>query len=100
DTVRLEAGNEAEIYIDFQNFLGPFVMHCHNLEHEDMAMMIRFDIVEQSLEGEPNASEAAFGAPNEERTAPPPDLGTNTIGPDPDIDDVARAQSNTVQPRP
>jgi FtsP/CotA-like multicopper oxidase with cupredoxin domain len=81
DTVRLESGNEAEVFMDFRNFLGPFVMHCHNLEHEDMAMMIRFDIVEQSLEGEPNASEAQFGAPNEERTDPPPELGINTSGP-------------------
>lgn len=54
--MRLEAGNEAVVRMDFRNFLGPFIMHCHNLEHEDMAMMIRFDIVEKSLAGEADAS--------------------------------------------
>jgi FtsP/CotA-like multicopper oxidase with cupredoxin domain len=81
DTVRLESGNEAEISIGFRNFLGPFVMHCHNLEHEDMAMMMRFDIVEQSLGGEADASEVRFGAPNEERTELPPELPISTVGP-------------------
>lgn len=81
DTVRLESGNEAVIRIAFRNFLGPFVMHCHNLEHEDMAMMIRFDIVEKSLGGEADASEVQFGAPGEKRTDLPPLLPITTAGP-------------------
>jgi hypothetical protein len=28
------------------DFLGKYVMHCHNVVHEDHAMMIRWDIVE------------------------------------------------------
>jgi hypothetical protein len=27
----------------FRTFEGPFVFHCHNLEHEDMRMMQTFD---------------------------------------------------------
>ncbi len=29
----------------FRTWLGPFVFHCHNLEHEDMRMMYNFDPV-------------------------------------------------------
>jgi FtsP/CotA-like multicopper oxidase with cupredoxin domain len=27
----------------FDDYAGRFLMHCHNLEHEDMAMMARID---------------------------------------------------------
>ena len=27
----------------FRTFTGPFVFHCHHLEHEDMRMMASFD---------------------------------------------------------
>ncbi len=39
DTVRLEPNEEAEVFIKFRTFTGRYVFHCHNLEHEDMAMM-------------------------------------------------------------
>jgi spore coat protein A len=29
----------------FDGFCGRYTMHCHNLEHEDMAMMANFDVV-------------------------------------------------------
>ncbi len=45
DTLLLKGGDVAEIYIKFRDFPGPFVFHCHNLEHEDMAMMARYDVV-------------------------------------------------------
>jgi FtsP/CotA-like multicopper oxidase with cupredoxin domain len=44
DTVTLGPGESADIFIKFRDFPGPFVFHCHNLEHEDMAMMARFDV--------------------------------------------------------
>ena len=44
DTTLLGPGDEAEVFIRFRDHLGRFVMHCHNLEHEDMRMMIRFDV--------------------------------------------------------
>jgi FtsP/CotA-like multicopper oxidase with cupredoxin domain len=43
DTCILKGGDVAEIVMKFRTFLGPFVMHCHNLEHEDLRMMQNFD---------------------------------------------------------
>ena len=43
DTAVLGAGNEIEIFMKFRTFKGPFVFHCHNLDHEDMRMMFTFD---------------------------------------------------------
>jgi hypothetical protein len=31
------------MFMKFRTFKGPFVFHCHNLEHEDMRMMFVFD---------------------------------------------------------
>jgi FtsP/CotA-like multicopper oxidase with cupredoxin domain len=44
DTVRLEPNTEAEVFIKFRTFTGRYVFHCHNLEHEDMAMMGVFNV--------------------------------------------------------
>ena len=44
DTVTLGPNDRADVFVKFRDFTGPFVFHCHNLEHEDMAMMARFDI--------------------------------------------------------
>lgn len=43
DTVVLDGNGEAEIFMNFRTFRGPFVFHCHNVEHEDMRMMFVFD---------------------------------------------------------
>ncbi len=43
DTVILDGNGEAEIFMRFRTFRGPFVFHCHNVEHEDMRMMFVFD---------------------------------------------------------
>lgn len=43
DTVTLGAGSTVEFLMNFRTFRGPFVFHCHNLEHEDMRMMFVFD---------------------------------------------------------
>jgi FtsP/CotA-like multicopper oxidase with cupredoxin domain len=45
DTILLRGDDSVEVFLKFRDYLGPFVFHCHNLEHEDMAMMGRFDIV-------------------------------------------------------
>lgn len=34
-----------EVLVRFDGYRGRYVMHCHNLEHEDMAMMANIDIV-------------------------------------------------------
>ena len=45
DTILLGPNDEVEVFLRFRDYTGPFVFHCHNLEHEDMFMMGRFDIV-------------------------------------------------------
>ena len=45
DTVVLGPGDEVDVRIQFASFRGRYVFHCHNIEHEDMAMMARFDTV-------------------------------------------------------
>lgn len=39
DTVDLPPFEVVEVAVRFEEHAGRFVMHCHNLEHEDMAMM-------------------------------------------------------------
>jgi spore coat protein A len=39
DTIDLWRGQTAEIIARFTGYRGRYVFHCHNLEHEDMAMM-------------------------------------------------------------
>ena len=33
------------VLLRFRDFTGKYLMHCHNLTHEDHAMMVRCDIV-------------------------------------------------------
>jgi FtsP/CotA-like multicopper oxidase with cupredoxin domain len=44
DTVPLHENEEARLFIRFRDMKGRYVMHCHNIVHEDHAMMIRFDV--------------------------------------------------------
>jgi FtsP/CotA-like multicopper oxidase with cupredoxin domain len=44
DVVALDPSESVIIYRGFRDFLGPYVMHCHNLIHEDHAMMIAWTI--------------------------------------------------------
>jgi FtsP/CotA-like multicopper oxidase with cupredoxin domain len=46
DVYVLEPGEEVRVFVRFRDFVGKYMMHCHNLTHEDHAMMIRFDVVE------------------------------------------------------
>ncbi|MEO8069820.1 MAG: multicopper oxidase family protein, partial [Acidobacteriota bacterium] len=45
DTIALTAGETANILVPFLGYRGRYVFHCHNLEHEDMAMMANFEVV-------------------------------------------------------
>ncbi|MGJ0515782.1 MAG: multicopper oxidase family protein [Methylomicrobium sp.] len=45
DVVMLGPNEEVKFYSRWRDFLGKHVMHCHNVVHEDHAMMIRWDIV-------------------------------------------------------
>jgi FtsP/CotA-like multicopper oxidase with cupredoxin domain/plastocyanin len=45
DTWRLEAGESVDVAARFADYTGPFMIHCHMLDHEDHGMMARFDVV-------------------------------------------------------
>jgi FtsP/CotA-like multicopper oxidase with cupredoxin domain len=44
DTVLLHPGEQVEVISRFDSHRGLFLLHCHNLEHEDMGMMMNFSI--------------------------------------------------------
>ncbi|MFD1947975.1 multicopper oxidase family protein [Nocardioides aestuarii] len=44
DLVALDPGESVIIYRGFRDFVGPYVAHCHNLAHEDHAMMFGWAI--------------------------------------------------------
>ncbi|HEX9163205.1 MAG TPA: multicopper oxidase domain-containing protein [Thermoanaerobaculia bacterium] len=44
DVVRLIPSGNVKVKIRMRDFLGRYPMHCHNVIHEDHAMMLRFDI--------------------------------------------------------
>ena len=46
DTVLLMPGERVQVQMEFKDFTGLFLYHCHNLEHEDMGMMRNYRIVE------------------------------------------------------
>jgi FtsP/CotA-like multicopper oxidase with cupredoxin domain len=45
DLVALDPSEAVVIYRGFRDFVGPYVAHCHNLMHEDHAMMFGWTIV-------------------------------------------------------
>jgi FtsP/CotA-like multicopper oxidase with cupredoxin domain len=44
DVIALKPNEEVKVFFRFRDFTGKYVMHCHNVVHEDHAMMIRWDI--------------------------------------------------------
>ncbi|HVV45629.1 MAG TPA: multicopper oxidase family protein [Bryobacteraceae bacterium] len=45
DTIDMEPGQATSIAMRFSGYRGKYVFHCHNLEHEDMAMMANMEVV-------------------------------------------------------
>ena len=45
DVFALYPSDEMRIYMKFRDWVGSYVMHCHNTVHEDHAMMVRWDVV-------------------------------------------------------
>jgi FtsP/CotA-like multicopper oxidase with cupredoxin domain len=45
DTIGLDPGESVIFYRGFRDFVGPYVAHCHNLLHEDHAMMFGWTII-------------------------------------------------------
>jgi FtsP/CotA-like multicopper oxidase with cupredoxin domain len=46
DVYRLRPGGEIKITMQFRDWGGMFMQHCHNTVHEDHAMLMRWDIKE------------------------------------------------------
>jgi FtsP/CotA-like multicopper oxidase with cupredoxin domain len=44
DVTRMEAGQGALIKMQFRDYNGRYLIHCHNMGHEDAFMMVRWDI--------------------------------------------------------
>jgi len=53
DVALLHGAERVECFFRFRDWLGKYPMHCHNVVHEDHAMMVRFDLVD------PNAAPTA-----------------------------------------
>jgi len=45
DTVLLNDRETVEVLVRFDAYRGIYLMHCHKLEHEDMGMMLNFEVV-------------------------------------------------------
>jgi FtsP/CotA-like multicopper oxidase with cupredoxin domain len=45
DTVALDPGDVVRLVMRFPEQRGRYLVHCHNLEHEDTSMMARYDVV-------------------------------------------------------
>jgi FtsP/CotA-like multicopper oxidase with cupredoxin domain len=44
DVWRLRPSGTVKIFLQFREFAGTFMEHCHNTQHEDHAMLLRWDI--------------------------------------------------------
>jgi FtsP/CotA-like multicopper oxidase with cupredoxin domain len=44
DVYRLKPDGEVTTSLQFRDFAGTFMEHCHNTTHEDNAMLLRWDI--------------------------------------------------------
>jgi spore coat protein A len=44
DTVSLSPEEYVDVAVRFDDYAGRYLLHCHNLEHEDMAMMATFQV--------------------------------------------------------
>jgi FtsP/CotA-like multicopper oxidase with cupredoxin domain len=44
DLANLDPGESVILFRGFRDFVGPYVAHCHNLAHEDHAMMFAWEI--------------------------------------------------------
>ncbi len=46
DTVQLDPGEVVRVAAKFPDYTGPFIIHCHMLEHEDHGMMAQYEVVD------------------------------------------------------
>ncbi|VAX27816.1 Multicopper oxidase [hydrothermal vent metagenome] len=60
DTVFVEAYETVRVLIKFTDYSGRYLLHCHNLEHEDNGMMLNIEINPPTSVEEENASPEGF----------------------------------------
>jgi FtsP/CotA-like multicopper oxidase with cupredoxin domain len=78
DVAILLPSDEMKLYMRWPDFLGKYVMHCHNVVHEDHAMMIRWDIMEPGKGFEhPRSADEVYAPPPET----PPHVQINPSSP-------------------
>ncbi|NQD92881.1 multicopper oxidase domain-containing protein [Pseudomonas sp. CrR25] len=65
------------VLVRFRDFYGKYVMHCHNLIHEDHAMMVRWDIAADSNQAVP-VDEGGAAAPEQTSGDPPVEAENGT----------------------
>ncbi len=53
DVWRLDPGDTVEVAAKVTDYLGPFLIHCHMLDHEDHGMMATFEVVKPGTAGTP-----------------------------------------------
>jgi FtsP/CotA-like multicopper oxidase with cupredoxin domain len=69
DVYPLPGQNSVKLRMQFRDFTGRYLIHCHNMAHEDDFMMVRWDIVATKAELDARRAEifarrAAAGLPN------------------------------------
>lgn len=50
DVATLLPGDEIKVYMEWKDFIGEYVIHCHNVVHEDHSMMLRWDVLKDPPE--------------------------------------------------
>jgi len=50
DVYRIPSQDRLTIRLRFRDFVGRYLIHCHNMAHEDNFMMVRWDIVDSVAE--------------------------------------------------
>ena len=70
DTVRVEPDETVRIITRFDGYTGEYPWHCHMLEHEDNAMMVRFEVVPGESD---NKDDCRIGPPDHAGNPGPPD---------------------------
>lgn len=59
DVVGLPGQNSVRLRMQFRDFVGRYLIHCHNMNHEDDFMMVRWDIVDTIAEVRKHKEEIA-----------------------------------------
>ncbi|MEO5852443.1 MAG: multicopper oxidase domain-containing protein [Nocardioides sp.] len=63
DTWRLDPGEVIEVAARFADYTGPFMIHCHMLDHEDHGMMATFAVIDPRARGTTSRPAEAPAAP-------------------------------------